>query len=505
MRKTILGVLLVLALPLRAQAQGPCAPQETYRDCIDRLITAVAEIEEPEAEAFAEEAAGESASAAAEDIAETKSAPEAAPDAASSLRDFLPLFFGSLGLGGVQEQDGTLTLTFNPELLDLGPDNPLSLQAVIHDPILFAPMLAAIPESIRADRESVLEKELGDFDDVGLSLSWSRESDRFGREASQHRDLMQGVFGEIHAEAVDSAPTADTRALLDELARAPEGTREPGSPAEDPRTRADVEAETETGGAGAPPPPDPLSLTPVTADETTRQRFDRAIAAFADNMAQRQQAFVDLSRAARFYDLGDLINNQPQVVASAVYRRRAELTGPDELSAKLSFEIGFANVNGLRRHCRRAGAAQVTRSCLGSYLQRYGPTLEGSPRLTLTAEYAETDDYDFGLPNDAFTFHVGETSKTVARLAYGRYLTIQGKGTQDRRFDLEAKYEDVTGDPQRQARLVALATVTQKMTEDISASFSVLWANKPEYLGEVDEDLGARLGLKYKIDRAKAE
>ena len=47
----------------------------------------------------------------------------------------------------------------------------------------------------------------------------------------------------------------------------------------------------------------------------------------------------------------------------------------------------------------------------------------------------------------------------------------------------------------RNDRFVATATYTFNL-----ASFSLVWANKPEYLGEVDKELSARVGLKFKLN-----
>jgi hypothetical protein len=49
----------------------------------------------------------------------------------------------------------------------------------------------------------------------------------------------------------------------------------------------------------------------------------------------------------------------------------------------------------------------------------------------------------------------------------------------------------------RQSRLTATATLSQKMSDKSIFSIGVAWAEKPEYLGEVDEELSANLGLRW--------
>lgn len=192
--KRYLAILLFLGTaPAFAQDLSlTYQPGETYGEWIDRVVTeGTASAREAEARAV-----DESTDIAAQRVVD-KAVPEGSPEAQGSLRDFLPLFFGSLGLGGVKDQDGALTLTFNPELFQLGPANPLSVQAVVHDPVVFDAMLKEIPESIRASRKSALEEQVQDFDDVELNLSWTRESERWGRNPKNHDLLLDTLFSNM--------------------------------------------------------------------------------------------------------------------------------------------------------------------------------------------------------------------------------------------------------------------------------------------------------------------
>ena len=107
----------------------------------------------------------------------------------------------------------------------------------------------------------------------------------------------------------------------------------------------------------------------------------------------------------------------------------------------------------------------------------------------------------FGLPADSFSYSLDRIQKTVIKGSVGGYMRSNAQGNQTTRVDLEGLFEDVTGDEKRNNRFIATLTFSQKMTGDMSAAFSVVYANKPEYLGEVDEELGARVGLRYKIDQ----
>lgn len=469
--KSHLWILVLLFATIPATAQAPrvdCKPGEMFLDCASRLL------DKAMASAVTD-AAQQKATDEKQEIAR-KSVPESAPDTASSLHDFLPLFFSSLGLGNVSSDKDALTLTFNPELLDLGPANPLSLQAVVRKPVLFEAMLNQLPDTIRAARTTTLTDQLKDFDDVEYSLGWSRQSERYGRAIQPHLALIADTFLAINQRAINATKTdamADARKRLLNLLPVSQGL------------------------------PD-LESTPLDRLSPEAQgKVLPALGDFVNELAARQQKVRDLAASLRFFDLADLVNNQPQVVASAVYRKRNDLTGPSEQSAKFSYEMGFANVNGLRRFCDRAKLAPSDPDCLSRYLADFGPTLVGSPRLAISAEYSRTDAYRFDLPADHFTYSLDRVTKKVGSVSLGRYLRSDDQGTQTTRFDLQADYEDVSGDPKRQDRLVATATFTQKMSDDSTASLSFIYASKPEFLGEVDKNLSARLGVKYKMDKKK--
>jgi len=466
MKRLLIFLLFLLATPVFAQDSDMTAqPGETYGEWIKRLI-AVGTQTEASIAADAAQASTEAAQTATERVLD-KAVPEGSPETQGSLRDFLPFFFGSLGLGDVKDENGALTLTFNPELLKMGPKNPLSLQTVIRDPVIFDALIKEIPESIRADRKSALEEQLESFDDVEVNLSWSRESERFGRNPEDHNKLMGDLFADVTEKAAKKVGTTSTKKLLDLLA--------------DPNLD--------------------LSKKPGEADDSIRARLDPSIIAAAKEIGERQKVFTDQIKSRRWYELDDLVNNQPQILASATYRRREDLIGPDEWSAKLSFEMGFANINGLKKYCEDKGKSESDSDCLSDYLTKVGKTTDIAPRLKIEGEFGEFDQYFFELPADHVSYRLDRIQKTVIKGSLGGYMHSNAQGNQTTRVDLEGLFEDVTGDEKRNNRFVATLTFSQKMTGDMSAAFSVVYANKPEYLGEVDEELGARVGLRYKIDK----
>lgn len=471
MKRLLTLLLFLLATPVFAQDSDMLIqPGETYGDWISRLVEVGTQIEkETTTTAEATKAADAGKQAATARMLD-KAVPEGSPETQGSLRDFLPFFFGSLGLGDVKDENGALTLTFNPERLKMGSHNPLSLQTVIRDPVVFDALIKAIPESIRADRKSALEEQLASFDDVEVNFSWSRESERFGRNPKYHDKLMGDLFAKMTEKAAKEVGMTATHNLTNLFA--------------DPRL-----------------PDDALSKTPKESDRQVQDLLDPAITAAAEEIVKRQKVFTDLLKDKRWYELDDLVNNQPQILASATYRQRDDLIGPDEWTAKFSWEMGFANINGLKRYCEDKGKSEPDSDCLEGFLKEVGKTTEFAPRLKLEGEYGETAQYFYGLPADDFSYRLDRIQKTVIKGSLGGYMHSNAQGNQTTRVDLEGLFEDVTGDEKRNNRFVATLTFSQKMTGDMSAAFSVVYANKPEYLGEVDEELGARVGLRYKIDR----
>src|SRR5947209_6574903 len=211
--KNHVWTLILLLATVPAMAQEPsadCKPGEKFLDCANRLLDA---------------AMGSAVSATVQQMAVTektaiarKSVPDSGPDTASSLHDVLPLFFSSLGLGNASSTQDDLTLNFNPELLSFGPNNPMSLKAVIHKPVLFEAMVNQLPDAIRADRKSSLTDQLKDFDDVEYSLGWSRQDDRFGRAIQPHLGLIADTFLAINQRAIDATRTDAKQRLLNVLA-----------------------------------------------------------------------------------------------------------------------------------------------------------------------------------------------------------------------------------------------------------------------------------------------
>lgn len=465
MRRWILTILALLAT-VPAFGQEPqflCESKDpSYNDCFSRVLH--------KAEGTVQERVDGGGAKTGENVA-SKATPEESPEAATGLRNFLPNFLGALGLGELSQDDGTLTFTFNPELLSWGASQ-LSVQTILREATVFDPLVKALPENLREERQASLEKQLDqDFGDVEATLAWTLENQRLGRDYRPHRTLISDLYKNLVSQAAAAAGTSAAQRFVQLQSRFPE-----------------------------------ISLTKsveeIRRDKPEQARiFETALVEAATEAAQRQLALVEATERTGFFRLADLINNQPQVHVTGAYHSRDELVGQDEWSLNGTFEYTFQNLNRWKKWCgKQTPALSEDVTCLEKYFKEHAGALERSPRFTISGEFGRTSELDFALPADNFAFHLDEIEKTIVSLTYGQYLSLDKVGNQDTRLDVEAKYEDVTGDPMRNERFVSTATVTQRLPNKMSASVTLIYADKPEYRGEVDEEISARAGLRFKID-----
>ena len=462
---------------------NPCSveqsdPAKTFLDCFVRLYN-----EGPEKAAAARV---EGAVAKAANSSEQT-------DAAVSVKDFLPGLVTALGLGELSEDDSSQTLANN---WTWGDRWALSSKLVRQNGGLFEPLKTALAAELDAsvldDRVAALEKEIGDFDDTRLETSLSYEgkigSWQFGRQLREYDAIVNDYY-----EAI----TADF----------------PAGGMADNIQRASVQA----ASLGLPPE------TPVAAAFADKQSAENAlrVARTMETLAAQLTASVGILektlQQGNYYDLAELIENQPQLYATGFYRYRDGVVGPDRWELSAHFEYGFRSLNAARNECGW-GLAKVTpaeasaeakerrTTCLSNFLlTRAGKEAQSPNRFTASLAYSHTDDFDFPLPGDHFAFHVDPAQSWIINTVYGRSLRVDEDGADVLRLAIEANYEDVTGDPLKQSRLVATATVTQRLAEKLYASISAVWADKPEYRGDVDEELSARAGIKWKLSREKQD
>jgi hypothetical protein len=250
------------------------------------------------------------------------------------------------------------------------------------------------------------------------------------------------------------------------------------------------------------------------ARSTHRQEVESIEAAMAATV-EAALAFAKersvLFRDAGLYRLADLIEAQPRFFLEASLRSRVDAAGPDGYRATVTYERGFENLATVARHCSRSRGRQVTADSLdGACLEGYisdQPAPAGKGRIAFSADYEVAEPLEFSAPELGAPFRVERGKKLVVAATGSRYLNRSDPTADGSRFDVEAKYEDVSDDPTRTDRFVATATLTHRLADMTSLgdglvlTTSLVYANHHEYLPTTDRELSAHLGLKLKVDK----
>jgi hypothetical protein len=476
-------VLLVPFMPLTLQAQAAtCADVESVVSCWHRLMA-----DDPQRQADVEVAAVAVAGDSLSDRLARKVAGLAGlgPGFASTLSDFLPGLVGALGLTQTTTEDGATSLETNL-LLPIGASpQRFRLRGLLRKPDLYQPLQDSLP----ADRLEPLRKELGDFDDVQLSLSWNLETRTFGRGYRHALDVYDPLYRAQRAEFYRIVPRrSEAMAQMQafqmtlgdaDLAASP--SAELGCPTSMARM---IES-------------DKLPFGCLTMDK--QREFAARVAAAVAVTKEEERALDEHLTRSGFYRLSDLVNNQPQLSLELAGDLRRDLVGPNGFTASARYESGFANLNGLRARCRTGG--EISTSCLQQYLT--DPAVQSSlargDRFFVSADYSRRQDYRLQLPADTVSIALAGTWDVSVSAGYGRYITFDRTGAETGRLDLTAEYIFHHNDPMRENRLVAAGTYTYRLSESLAVAAGASYASKPEFLGDVTRRFGANFGLRYKL------
>ncbi len=493
--------MLAVSASSAALAQGdqtPCDPGKTLYDCWQKLASTT------------QEAAVKRVQTATMEEVQKKSSAATDPTSTTSILNLLPSLFGALGFDGLTSTEGNLNLD---KVFALGGHWRLDLGATVFgDKDLFEPLVKALTGSLSSEAKAELKDQIGDFDKTDLRIrlapEWGFDSTErrwIGRDPTDYSKLIARWYEGAIAESFEENP-------FDTWQR---------------RSLRPVEEEwTKVAGESGP------SLTEVPIrDISTRfgNRGPEIVDQLEKDLVQQAQAFKASLAAldSSMERVDDLVANQPQLILEGAYHERRNLTGPKEWIGKISYEIGlFGNLNDqktwARNHSSSCPDDGASFACLQAYLKaRQGgkkKLADNGNRLAVSLEYTRSDPFHFDLPEEDFTFDLDRSQAWAGSLTYGRYLgnfklpNLLGafEGTQvgledSARFDLEAKYDDASGDPMKQSRFTATATLSQKASDNSTYSLSFAYANKPEYLGEINHELSANLGLKWGKDKPSGE
>ena len=109
----------------------------------------------------------------------------------------------------------------------------------------------------------------------------------------------------------------------------------------------------------------------------------------------------------------------------------------------------------------------------------------------------------FDLPAHGLTgLKLEAAKKLIVSAGWGRTFPDPTGGAEPLRLDFVGRYENVSNDPMRRDRGVATLTVTRKFN-GVSVPFGIVYANHGEFLGDVDRQFSAHLGLKFDLGGLK--
>jgi hypothetical protein len=486
------GLLLVMiallgADGLRAQ-ERPCEDTDTIDQCRNRISDKLEAPESPSAEETDASLEEQEASLARKPVGTTA----LGPTLGSAINDFLPTLAGALGFTPTTTEDGAAAFESNLRI-PLGAGlQKVRLQAVLREGELYEPLRAALPEATREERVDALERTLGDFENVRLSLAWNYESRTFGRSFESYRSLYDELFQLERKTFYESEGVSLAKRRVAHEA--------------DSVYLAVVSGIDSTGldsaancGPFVPRRVTRLELRCFTQD--VRDRLEEVIDQAARSTKAVEAELDDQLTRTGFFDLPDLVNNQPQLTAQVNVDIRSELVGPNEVSGTLRYEAGFTNMNGLRRACLRSAGSSLTLDCLRSYTRdpRRQASLKRGDRFFLALSYARRQDYGVTLADDGVTLDLDGTWDFTGELGFGRYVAFNRDGEQIGRIDLSALYVHHQDDPDRENRFVGSVTYTQRVSTSLSLAAGVSYASQPEFLDAVERKVTANFGLRYKL------
>ena len=406
---------------------------------------------------------------------------------ASTLTDLVPLFdaLGMLGSSGGQG-DGTLALNLNFLLPVQDADKNTQLSLIVNTaPEPLEQLVQAFPEAERAARKDSLQKDISTFGDSRAELTWSLVNSRFGRDFTVARKMLAPIYEGARNKVVAASSQRDINAAVRLTQLTSKLVRHPDAGATD--------ANTEFGKY-----PDKIAASRF---ELIAQAKEAGEAAGSGALATSNEL-----TAAGLSNLANLVNQQPQLLFTMSHDIRDSIVGPEKTSAKLTWEFTSRNLSNFlgdtgsacrdEEHVREGGAVYLKCvEALSRYVSQYAGDLEKQPRWKLSAAYQRVDASRYSFPGDDVTLDLPKTERLEVALGWGRPLSAAKNAD---RLDLEAAYDsNVDNDTSNKERVKVTLTYTRRVAE-MDVPFSIVYANKNEYLGEVDHQISLNFGIKFK-------
>jgi hypothetical protein len=323
------------------------------------------------------------------------------------------------------------------------------------------------------------------FGDSRAELTYSLVNSRFGRDFTMARaqlaPIYEGAWARVGAPMVEASRLDSQRATLTRLAR------------NQIATDRNITSST------------PFSSFPPELEALRNEMAQEAVA-LGSAIGQASLATKGELARAGLSRLTALVEQQPQLLFAVTHDNRDSITGPEKTSAKLTLEITKYNLSAFLRGdgavCRstetvRQGGPDYVRcvEALGRYVDSTEEALKSQPRWKVAAAYQRVKAINYSYPEDNVALDLPKTERVEVTAGWGRPLQ-QAKNAD--RVDFEVSYDsNLHGDASNDERLKATLTYTRRVA-DMDLPFSIVYANKDEFLGEVDHQISLHLGIKFR-------
>jgi hypothetical protein len=476
-------------------AQESCRGDESFNACFGRISGEVDAAAPDVATAVATEkvSAEQAAKEAVEkELAKAQTGADTGGTAtAATLTDLAP-FFDALGLLSTGDSaDGTLALDLNMLIpVQQVENNNAQLKLILNtQPEPLDQLVQAFGETVRQERKDALQKDISTFGDAQLSFKWSLVNSHFGRDYRVLRPLIapihEGVVRTVRADAPKTA-TLKFLAVLTKL------TQE--------LKKADA---LRPAAAGPSSPNAPIESLPIS--DSLKSELAQATADAARERAAGTEAIQAELVRTRIDRLAELVEQQPQLLFSVSHDIRDEIVGPEKTSVTLTWEGSRANLSaflgGDGADCAKkevADGKDTYKLCV-SELQKYigddALYLKQQFRWKLSASFQRVQKLTLRYPDDAVELNLPKTDRFEVAFGLGRAL---GTVANSDRIDFELAYDsNLDNDTTNKERVKATLTYLRRIG-DTDMPFSIVYANKNEFLGEVDHQISLHLGLKFR-------
>lgn len=415
--------------------------------------------------------------------------------------DLLRRAFVALGLGQVTDEEGQLVFNFNPDALHFDSFGQFSPRIVVHQPAIYGALdehIDGLDEELRAPARDQLKKDLGDLDDVEYSVRWTS---KLAEPANVLDDIASKLMDAAVAERLQAAPQASTTGKTEQTEQ---------------QTLAKKISIVKAAIGKILNSDDPFGrfqMKDICAKPDAKAQLNEIVQLLRTDIPLANAELDKALEGRGFNRLADLIEGNPRLVINGTYRQRSGATGPNETSVDATFQWGWVSYRGAKHFAQQRSdkkeqkTADINVDSLNEYFKKYGRLEGAAPLFSLVASYAKTNAFLIPVPGATDPFSQDAGHKLSIKGTAAGYFG----GGRDRKLELTAAYDKVSDDEVLQdGRFVANLTWVETLGEEIAKAVggsefvvTLVWANKPEFRGEVDKDFGLHAGLKWSLGNGK--